>query len=252
MPWAWKAGFQPREGFEGGIGARTFVGIENGRGSFRRGMARAAAAVAVGGDGGTDFDGHDFVLEFARGDGRERFLVAGKRELIGLLARNAIFAREIFGREAHAEVTVGVVIHQPRIGRHFVAAHRHQSHRFGAAGENHVRVTQHDALRGHGDGLQTGRAEAIDGHGRGFHGQAGAKQSDARDVHSLLGFGHGAAEDDVLDLPRVETRDAVDGRAHGDGGQIIGPRSAQRTFEGFADGGADGTGDNSVSHGLLP
>ena len=37
-----------------------------------------------------------------------------------------------------------------------------------------------------------------------FHGQAGAQRGDARDVHALLGFGHGAAQDHVFDFFGVE------------------------------------------------
>src|SRR6266852_4551078 len=47
-------------------------------------------------------------------------------------------------------------------------------------------------------------------------------RSEARDVHPLLAFGHGAAEDDVVDLPGVEAGDAGDGRADGAGGEIVG------------------------------
>ena len=38
----------------------------------------------------------------------------------------------------------------------------------------------------------------------GVDGQAGAEAGDAGHVHALLGFGHGAAEDDVVDFGAVE------------------------------------------------
>ena len=160
-------------------------------------------------------------------------------------------ARQIFGGEAHAEVGVRIVVHQPGIGRDFVAAHGHHGHGFGAAGDDHFGVAQHDAFGGHGDGLQAGGAEAVDGHGRSFDGQAGAQRGDARDVHALLGFGHGAAEDDVVDFLGVEAGHAVEGGANGDGREVVGARGAQRAFAGLADGGADRTDDYGVfSHWL--
>ena len=110
-------------------------------------------------------------------------------------------------------------------------------------------LAEHDALGGLRDGLQAGGAEAVDGHGRGFDGQAGAQRGDARDVHALLGFGHGAAEDDVVDFLGVEAGHAVDGGADGDGSQIVGARGAQSALAGLADGGADGTDDYGISHG---
>ena len=50
-----------------------------------------------------------------------------------------------------------------------------------------------------GDGLQSRRAEAVDGHGAGRVGDAGQERRLPRHVHALLGLGHGAAEDDVVD-----------------------------------------------------
>ena len=100
------------------------------------------------------------------------------------------------------------------------------------------------------DGLQAGGAEAVDSHGRDLDGQTGAQRGDARDVHALLGFGHGAAEDDVVDLFGVEARHAVDGGADGDGGQIIRARRAQGALAGLADSGANGTDNYGVFHGL--
>ena len=108
-----------------------------------------------------------------------------------------------------------------------------------------------DAIGGKRDGLQAGRAEAVDGHGRGFHRQAGAQRGDARHVHSLLGFGHGAAEDDILDFMHIELRDARQRALDGDGAQIVGTGGAQGSFGGFADRGADGAYNDSFSHDSL-
>ena len=53
---------------------------------------------------------------------------------------------------------------------------------------------------GHGDGLETGGAEPVDGDGGDRIGQAGVEPDHPRDVHPLLGLGHGAAHDEVADL----------------------------------------------------
>ena len=136
------------------------------------------------------------------------------------------------------------MVHQPGIRGDLIAAHGHHAHGFGAAGDDDFGIAEHDAFGSHGDGLQAGGTEAIDGHGGTLDGQSGAQRGDARDVHALLGFGHGAAQNDVFDLLGIEARDAVDGAANGDGGQIVGAGGVQRALIGFADGGANGTGDN--------
>src|SRR5207247_10156155 len=118
--------------------------------------------------------------------------------------------------------------------------HGHGAHGFGAAGDNGVSGSGADAFRGQSDSLQPRRAEAVDRHGGAFDRQAGAQRSDARNVHALLAFGHGAAENHVVNLFDIESGDARDGLFDGERGQIVRPRSAQRAFEGFTDGSADG------------
>ena len=57
-----------------------------------------------------------------------------------------------------------------------------------------------DSIRRHRDGLQAGRAEAIDRHSGDDIGQARAQRGDSGHVHAGFGFGHGAAENHVLDF----------------------------------------------------
>ena len=114
------------------------------------------------------------------------------------------------------------MIDEPGVGRNLVAAHGDHRHRFRAAGDDHFGAAGLNSLGGHGDGLQPGRAETIDRHGRDFNGQAGAQGGDARDVHPLLAFGHGAAEDDVFDFFRIELRHAVERGLDRDGGKVVG------------------------------
>ena len=146
--------------------------------------------------------------------------------------------------EAHGHVGAGVVVDEPGVDGDLVAAEGDVGHALGAAGDDDVGAAAADAVCGERDGLQAGGAVAVDGHGGDGDGQAGAEAGDAGDVHSLLGFGHGAAEDDVFDLGLVELRDAGEGSVDGEGGEIVGACGAKGAARGFADGGADGGGDD--------
>ena len=176
------------------------------------------------------------------------FLWLCDRELVLHLARDVEALRQALGGEAHREIRVGIVRYQPGIGRNFIAAHGNHGHGLDAAGDDGLRAARHDALGRHGNRLQAGGAEAIDGHGRDFDGQTGAQRSDARDVHALLGFGHGAAQDHVLDLFGIELRHALQRAFDGHRGQIVGTRRPQSSFISLADRRPDGTYDYNVTH----
>ncbi len=193
-------------------------------------------------------DGHDFVFEFSGGDCGERLLVALVGELVHLLAGDAVVGRDALGGEAHGHVGAGVVVDEPGVDGDFVAAEGHVRHALGAAGDDDVRSAATDALCGERDGLQAGGAVAVDGHAGDGNRQTGAEAGDAGDVHSLLGFGHGAAEDDVFDLGAVELRDALKGAVDGEGGEIVRARGAKRAARGLAYGGADGGCDDDFFH----
>ena len=170
-------------------------------------------------------------------------------KLIGLLAGDAEFARNVFRAEAHADVRVGRVVHEPGIRRNLVAAHGHHGHGLGAARHDDVRGAAANAFGGERNRLQAGGAEAVDGHRGSFHGQAGAEASDARDVHALLAFGHGAAENHVVDFLWLETGNAGKGLFDCQPGEIVGARGAQRAFVGAAYGSADGRNNHGFRHG---
>ena len=76
------------------------------------------------------------------------------------------FRCTLLGGQPHVHVDLRLVIHHPRIGREFVARHRNQAHRFAAAGDHDVRAAGANPVRRHRDRLQSGSAEAIDGHCR--------------------------------------------------------------------------------------
>ncbi len=108
-----------------------------------------------------------------------------------------------------------------------------------------------NALGGHGDGLQAGGAEAVDGHGRDLFGQSGAQGSDAGNVHSLFCFRHGAAEDDILDFVRIELRDAVERAFDSDRREFVGPGGAESAFVGAPYGRANGRDEDDFTHRML-
>jgi len=141
------------------------------------------------------------------------------------------------------------VIHQPGIGRDFIAAHGHQGHGFRAASNDDFGGAGANAFSGESDGLQARRAEAVDGHRAGFDGESGAERGDAGDVHALFGFGHGAAEDYVVNFFGVEAGNAGEGFLNGQRGEIVGAGGAERAFIGAADGSADGGDDDGFWHG---
>ena len=231
-----EGGLEPGERFERSVGARAFIDGKNGGGGFQSGRARPSPLETMLLRTST---GTISSCEFSGGDGGQGFLMALVGKLVGLLAGDGVFAREIFGGEAHAEIGVGIVIHEPGIGRDLVATHRHHAHGLGAASDDHVGMAAHDALGGHGDGLQARGAEAVDGHRRKLDGQAGAQGRDARDVHALLGFGHGAAEDHVVNFFGIEVWNAVERTAYGDGGEVVGAGGMEGALAGLADGSAN-------------
>ena len=97
-----------------------------------------------------------------------------------------------------------------------------------------------DAFGAQGYCLQPGRAEAVDGHTPRLRPAPGPQRRDAGDVHPLLGFGHGAAEDHVFDLFGIELRHPLERALDGVGREIIGPGGAEGSFVGFADRGSNG------------
>src|ERR1700733_841661 len=184
-------GFEPGERLKGGVRAGAFVFSEDGFDSLR--------ALAVRADP-LEFKGHDFVIELAFGLGAQGVLVTAEGEGVGSLAGDVVFALHALGGETHVHVDFGPVIDEPGAGGGFVAAARDEAHGFGAAGDDDLGAPGAYAFGSHGDSLQTGTAEAVDGDTGDSVGQACAQGHAARHVIAGLGFGHGAAEDYVFDF----------------------------------------------------
>ena len=177
--------------------------------------------------------------------------MAAQRKRVALLARNAEARRQPLRRQAHRKISVRIMIHQPGVRRNFVAAHGDHRHRFRPARHHHLGAAAHDALGRHGNRLQAGRAEPIDSHRRHLDRQPRAQRSNASHVHPLLGFGHGAAQDDVFNFLGIELRHAIKRALDRDGSQFIRTRSPQRAFERAAYGSADGRNYYDFTHRLI-
>ena len=225
-----------------GIGARTFVHLK------RNFLPLGFRSV---GSGEADGDGHGLIGKLAGGNRGQRFLMAAQGEGVALVTRDAEAFGDAFGGKSHAEISVGIMIDEPGIGGNFVAAHGDHGHGLGSACHHDFGAAGHNALRRHGNCLQAGGAETIDGHRRDLDRKSGAKGSDAGDIHSLFAFGHGAAEDDVLNFFGIELGEAIKRAFDGDGGQFIGASGAEGSLVGAADGSADGGNYEDFTHGSI-
>ena len=123
--------------------------------------------------------------------------------------------------EPHVHVNLGAVVYEPRVGREFVAAARDQAHGLASAGENHVRSTRADAVRRHGNGLQSRAAETVDSDRGNDVGQIGAQGRLPRHIHARFRFRHGAAQNDIVNLIVWNLRIFVEQGPNGGSGQIV-------------------------------
>ena len=156
-------------------------------------------------------DRNDLLLEDPLRDGALGLLLALSREVVLLLARDAVVLGDVLGGDAHVDVLEGV--HQPvmhhrvdhlRVAHaraeatagHQVGRPRHVLH---AAGHDDVRVARPDDLRRQRDGLQARAAEHVDGRRGHLDRQPGSDRGLARGVLAEAGLQH-APEQDLLDL----------------------------------------------------
>ena len=194
----------------------------------------------------------DFLGKPARGDGVERALMAAQGERVLRLAADAALAGVVLGHEAGAEIDVRVTVDERRVRRDLVAAHRHQAHRLGAAGNHGAGKPAHDSLGREGDRLESGRAEAIDRDGRCVNRHTGAQARDARDVEPLLRLRHGAPEYHVIDLGGLDAGRAAERLLDDRRGHLVGPDGSQRAGRRLADRGPRGGNDYCILHEKSP
>ena len=169
--------------------ARTTYGVD----AFTDQLQRRHLALAVPIE--VDFangDGNRFLFETPGIERGEGLLVARVGKGVGIKTRHAELGRDIFRRQTHREVGVGHSVHKAGIGRHLESAHWHHAHALGAAGHNDISHAAQDPLGAHRDSFEAGGAKAIDSDARHAVRQTGALAGDARDVHTLRAFRHGA------------------------------------------------------------
>ena len=197
-------------------------------------------------------DRDDFILEPAGLDRSQRALVTSQREGVLRLAGNARFSSVILGHQSRAQVHVWIGVHQRRIGGDLVAAHRHEAHRLGAAGDDGRCETAHDALCAVRNRLKTRRAEPVDRDRGRADRNAGAQAGDARDVHPLFGLRHRAPQDHVVHVRGGQPRRARERGLDRDCCQFVGPGAPQRAIRRFSNGGTRRRYDDGFSHANLP
>ncbi|MNE54335.1 hypothetical protein D3C80_1491090 [compost metagenome] len=87
-----------------------------------------------------------------------------------------------------------------------VGVHALQGHgdRLDAAGDDDLAATRGDLVGGDGDGLQTRRTEAVEGHAGDLGAQAGEHRHIAADVEALGAFVGAGTNDAVFDQRRIQ------------------------------------------------
>ena len=108
----------------------------------------------------------------------------------------------------------------PRVG---IAVTLHHADALEPAPDGRLGSAQDDLVGGHGDGLESRRAEAVDGGAGHGDGQAGAEESHPRHVVALRPVGLGAAHDHVLDFAFVELRDFPERVLDAVSGEVVRP-----------------------------
>ncbi len=152
--------------------------------------------------------------------------------------------------EAQGEaVGYGVVAHAGALEADAAHEVRHAAHIVGAARDDDVGLAGCDGLHGEVDGLEAGRAGAVDGHGGDVLGQAGLQHGAACRVAGLVGLQH-VAHDDLVDVAGLDAR-AFDGGADGDGAEFRGGQVLERAAE-PPDGRPRSADDDYVLHPLAP
>ena len=115
-----------------------------------------------------------------------------------------MFRRQVFRGEPHAQIGIGVMLHQVRVRREMIATHGDHAHGFRTARNDHLGEACQDAFGGESNRLKSGGAEAIDGHRRDRHWQPSTQRRDAGHIIALFGLGHCATQDNVLHFVPVE------------------------------------------------
>ena len=175
------------ERLHGGLGSAVLVLVED------------RHPVAVG-------DRHDRALEPALAPGGVGALLGADGVGVDVLPAEALDGGDQVRTDAlgHEVVVVG----RGRVGeqRPAVGHHRHPRHRLHPAGQHQPVPAGADLLRGQVGGLQPGGAEPVNLHPADGVGQPGDQRRGLGEVAALVGDRGDDAEDQVVDVSRVEAR----------------------------------------------
>src|SRR5690606_6533075 len=117
-------------------------------------------------------------------------LLAAGAILVHPLAADAVAARDLLGRLQHAPVDLRLGLEQAGILGHVaIRLVLDAGDRFDPAGDEHLALARDDALGGHGDRLQAGGTEAVDGRARDADGASRGQGDLARDVAARRALG---------------------------------------------------------------
>ena len=153
-----------------------------------------------------DRKGRNFGLEVSGGNCRARLLMRSHGEGILVFTRYLPLLCHLLGGQPHAEGDgiVLLLLEERWIDGDLVAHHLvQQRHGFCTGSDHYVGFAEANAVGGHRHRLHAGGTEAVDGDARHRIRQTGQQQADTGNVHSLFGFGHGTADDDVFDQRRI-------------------------------------------------
>ena len=195
------------------------------------------------------FDGHDLVGQLAGGLRGGGLLVAAQRQFLLRRAGDLPAPRHILRRLAHRHVGAGHLGVQRRVRHRVEAAGRHARHALDAGADEGLAGAKADLPGGDMDRVHRGAAEPVDGCAPDAQRQVGLQRDEARHVEPLLGLREGAAENQILDLGRVDAG-ALHQSPHHFGDEIVGPHLGQRAFLGEREGGAGIACDDDVLHGF--
>jgi hypothetical protein len=152
------------------------------------------------------------------------------RQRVLLLARDAPFADQVLGRDAHVADAERIGqggdhgVDQLGVAHAGAVAHRRRqvaaaAHHLDAATDAVVAIPEQDVLRRRHDALQPRRAQAVDRHRDRVHRQAGLDRGHARHVGKAAFGRNRVAHRHVVDRQRVDAG-ALDRRLHHAAGQF--------------------------------
>ena len=132
----------------------------------------------------------------------QRVLVAAISELICPFAWDVVLALQVFRRQSHVDIDLGLVVHHPRIGRHALHAHRKHAHAFRSTCHKAIAHTSSNLRHSNSNSFQTRSTIPIDDKSWHFLSKR-AKGNLTTHLQALFAFGIGAADNDIVHLFRI-------------------------------------------------